>query len=121
VTRRALRNADSGELIASITVPRGPLGRAIGLLLRSSLDAREGLWLEPCAAIHTIGMRFAIDTIFLDERGFVIQTIESVRPHRVAVTCLKARVTIELGEGTLQAVPVERGARLHLAESLATL
>ena len=119
--QRALRDADTGDLIASITVARGPVGRAVGLLLTSSLHACEGMWIEPCSAIHTLGMRYPIDTIFLDERGFVIQTIESVPPHRVAVSCLNARVTIELGEGTLRTVPVERGARLHLAEPLAPL
>ena len=40
--------------------------RRRGLLGRESLGATEGLLLTPCKAVHTIGMRFPIDLIFID-------------------------------------------------------
>lgn len=116
--RRALRNAENGELTGSVSIARGPVGRAIGLLLTKSLLPGEGMWFEPCAAIHTLGMRYAIDVVFLDLYGTVIQTIENVMPNRAAITCLKARVTVEFGAGTLACVRAERGDRLYLAEAL---
>ncbi len=117
--QRALRSDETGDPIAVVTVASGPVGRAIGLLLTSSLAPHEGMWFEPCAAIHTLGMRYAIDVVFLDDRGAVIETIPGVRPNRPSVTCLRARVTIELGEGTLERVRVERGDLLYLAETVA--
>lgn len=51
--------------------------RAFGLLFRKPLGMGEALHLEPCNAVHTIGMRYAIDLVFLT-RDF---TIASVRSH----------------------------------------
>ena len=113
--RRTLCSIESGASIATVTIARGPLHRAVGLLLTNTLPAHEGMWLDNCAAIHTLGMRYPIDVIFLDRDNRVISTIEQVPPHKLAVTCLKARVTIELGPGTLDGVRIERGDHLYLA------
>ena len=39
--------------------------RLRGLLGRDGLPAGTGLWIRPCNAVHTLGMRFAIDIVFL--------------------------------------------------------
>jgi len=36
-----------------------------GLLKHAGLAPGEGLWIAPCEAIHTFGMRFPIDVVFL--------------------------------------------------------
>lgn len=51
--------------------------RAFGLLFRKPLEKGEALHLKPCNAIHTIGMRYAIDLVFLSSDF----TIFSVRSH----------------------------------------
>lgn len=112
--KRELRSFATGATIATVRIARGPLHRAVGLLLTETLAAHEGMWFDDCAAIHTLGMRYPIDVIFLNRDSRVIQTIESVPPHKLAVTCLKATVTIELGSGTLERSRVERGDRLYL-------
>jgi len=43
------------------------LSRLVGLLADSSLKKHEALWLSPCKSVHTIGMRFSIDVVFLDK------------------------------------------------------
>jgi len=42
-----------------------PATRNKGLLGRNSLASGEGLWIVPCEAIHTFGMRFPIDLVYL--------------------------------------------------------
>src|SRR6266404_7716231 len=61
-----IRNRTRGTLLATrALVADGTWTRLVGLLNRSSLEPGEGLWLAPTAAIHTVGMRFSIDAIFL--------------------------------------------------------
>ena len=77
--------------------------RLRGLLGRPALPAGEGLLLNPCRAIHMLGMRFPIDVAFLDRTGAVVAVYHALAPgartgwHRAAITAL------ELPAGTLQA------------------
>ncbi len=40
--------------------------RLVGLLKRTTLGPEEALWLMPSKGIHTIGMKFPIDVVFLN-------------------------------------------------------
>lgn len=51
-----------------------------GLLGRSSLPPRHGLLIPRCPAIHMIGMRFAIDCLFLDRENRIVSVERNVRP-----------------------------------------
>ncbi len=44
----------------------------------------EGLWLRPCAWVHTIGMRGAIDVILCGRNGEVRKVVSGLRPCRIA-------------------------------------
>ncbi len=55
-----------------IHVARSFLQRARGLLGRAPLAADEALLIRPCSSIHTFGMRFTIDVVFIDARGYVL-------------------------------------------------
>ena len=58
--------------------------RVLGL---SHLDrdlAGEGLLIPRCRSVHTFGMRFAIEILFLDDVGRVIDLRREVRPRRIA-------------------------------------
>ena len=64
----AIRNRTRGGLLAGRAgVADTTWSRLVGLLNRGSLEAGEGLWIVPTAAIHTVGMRFPIDALFLGE------------------------------------------------------
>lgn len=62
--------------------------RARGLLGRSGLAAGEGLWL-PARSVHTVGMRFALDLVWLGRGGAVLRVDRDVAPGRLR-TCLRA-------------------------------
>jgi uncharacterized membrane protein (UPF0127 family) len=92
---------------------RGP-ARTRGLLGRQFLGQGEGLWIVPCEAVHTFGMRFAIDLVFLDRRNIVRKVRSSVPPWRLS-GCLRARSVLELAAGTLERTPVHPGDTLHFS------
>lgn len=91
--------------------------RAVGLLTRSSMRPDEGVWITPCRAIHTIGMHFPIDVIFVDVADRVADIIADVRPNRLALGCARARGVIELGSGALREIDLQIGDRLELISS----
>ena len=85
--------------------------RRKGLLGRECLDNGEGLWIVPCEAVHTFGMRFAIDLVYLDRKHRVVKTRSQVPPWRVS-TCLTAHSVIELAPGTIRKTRTMRGDTL---------
>ena len=66
-----------------------------------SMPASVGLELSPCRSIHTFGMRFALDLIWLDRAGQVVRVDEAVPPRRLR-TCLRARSVIEVRGGSAE-------------------
>ena len=66
-----------------------------------SMPVSVGLELSPCRSIHTFGMRFALDLIWLDRTGQVVRVDEAVPPRRFR-TCLGARSVIEVRGGSAE-------------------
>ncbi len=93
--------------------------RSKGLLGRSGLGPAEGLWILPCEAVHTFGMRFPIDLVYLDRKKRVRKVRSDVRPWRLSA-CLSAHSVIELAAGAIRASNTEPGDILEfsLARSL---
>ncbi len=89
--------------------------QTVGLLGRLELASDGGLWLEPCNSIHTMGMRFAIDVLFLDASGLLVQVRHRVKPWRVCWPVWRARTIIELPEGTASLRRIEVGKRYEIS------
>lgn len=85
--------------------------RAIGLLATSQLDHPSGLWIEPCASVHTMGMRHDLDLVFVDRQGRVLKVAHGVRPWR-ASSCRSARATLELRAGLARHLGITPGTTL---------
>jgi uncharacterized membrane protein (UPF0127 family) len=112
-----VRNGRSGAHVASsVAVADRWWRRARGLLDRRSLEPGEGLLLVPCGSVHTLGMRFPIDVVFLDDEGFVVSTREGVGPGRMALGGRGARATLELRAGGLAPTDTRPGDRLIFEE-----
>ena len=85
-----------------------PLRRALGML---GWREPQPLFIAPARSVHTCGMRFAIDVVFLDDRLRVVRVVRALRPWRVA-SSRRARAVLELPAGG--AADIERGMRLAL-------
>ncbi|MGI5868338.1 MAG: DUF192 domain-containing protein [Kiritimatiellia bacterium] len=79
--------------------------RARGLLGRDGLDEGVCLLLKPCRLVHTFGMRFALDLVFLDAKNRVVKCVRNVRPGRIRWGGFRARATLEAQAGWLPALP----------------
>jgi hypothetical protein len=81
-----------------VIIARGPR-RLLGLIGRRSLPAGVALEIPRCRSVHTFGMRFALDLIWLGEDGRIVDVRAGVPPRRV-VTRAHARGVVECRAGS---------------------
>ena len=89
------------------------VARARGLLGCDAARYVDGVRLEPCRAIHTMGMSRSIDVVFVDEVGRVLRVAAELPPWRVA-THATARAVYELPAGAAARYGIGVGGRLAL-------
>lgn len=77
------------------------LSRLRGLIGRRRLGPNEGLWLAPCQGIHTIGLYFPIDVVYLGLGGEVVHLVENVSPFRITPFRRNAHSVLELPVRTI--------------------
>lgn len=110
-----LVNAQTGAVVAgSVEIARTRAARRRGLLGREGLPRGWALVIARCKAIHTIGMRFAIDVVFVDADGCVRKIVRGLGPRRIAIAP-RAWAAIELAAGELRPDRLSVGDRLCLA------
>ena len=97
-----------------VVVADTSLARMVGLLGKKSLAAGCGLWIVPSNGVHTIGMMFAIDVVFVDRDYHVVGLRENLRPFRMTTLNWRARGVLELPVCTIRASRTEVGDRLSL-------
>lgn len=93
------------------------LRRLVGLLGKTRRWAQlgRGLWIVPSRGVHTIGMLFPIDLIFLSKDKEVVYVEEHVRPFRISAVSLKATSVLELPPHTIYRSGTQVGDRLEIA------
>ena len=74
--------------------------RRTGLLKHTGLAPGEGLWIKPCEGVHTFGMKFTIDVIFLNKKKQVLKIRPNMVKRRLALSLL-AHSVLELPAGRL--------------------
>ncbi len=103
------------ELAANLETARNLLGRIKGLLGKSSLPPGEALLIKPCNGIHTFGMQFAIDAVFLDRKNRVVALTENLRPNHMTPLHFRAASVIELPAGTVEATETAIGHEVGIS------
>ena len=95
-----LRKLEQRDLPGGLTLhaARTRKTRGRGLAGLDELPADHALLLEPCRSIHTLGMRFALDLVWLDAGGAPVRVDAAVAPRRMR-TCLRARAVVECAAG----------------------
>jgi hypothetical protein len=107
-------NASKNSVVAeNCRFANSVLKRMIGLLNRRSLAAGEGLLLDRCYGIHTFGMRFPIDVLFLDHDLHVLRAVSALPPCRTCAT-KRAVYVLELPAGTIGRTKVEAGDQIQI-------
>ena len=79
-----------------VTVADTLLARWRGLLGKMRLRSDEGLWVIPSRGIHTFGLMFSIDVVYLDAELRVVHLVENLGPLRIAPIRLHCESVLEL-------------------------
>ena len=85
--------------------------RRRGLIGVSSVT--EPLVIEPCSWIHTVGMRTAIDVLYVSNDGIVLST-SHMRPWRVGPLTRQAHFVVEAAPGSIDRWNVKPGDKLEI-------
>ncbi len=108
-----VRNRDRHSTVATrVTVADTSRERRAGLKNTATLPDQAGLWITPCEAIHTFGMKVHIDAVFLD-RDFRVRKIWSGLTPRKIAFCLRASSVLELPSGAAARSDISVGDRLE--------
>lgn len=99
------------------TVADSYFTRLIGLLGKTRRWAQlgRGLWIVPSRGVHTIGMMFPIDLIFLSNQKEVVHLEEHVRPFRISKVSLKATSVLEVPPHTIYRSRTQIGDHFEIA------
>ena len=99
------------------TIADSYLRRLVGLLGKTKRWAQlgRGLWIVPSRGVHTIGMMFPIDLIFLSKEKEVVHVEEHLRPFRISAVSLKATSVLELPAHTVYRTGTQVGDRMEIA------
>jgi len=97
-------------------VADGYFSRLLGLLGKTKRWARpgRGLWIVPSHGVHTIGMLFTLDLVFLDKKRSVVHVEEHVRPFRISAVGLKFHSVLELPPHTIFRTGTQVGDQLEI-------
>lgn len=114
VTRQAF-------LATELSVANTHLRRLLGLLRRDrkAFGNGSGLLIVPSHGVHTLGMRFPIDVIYLDASNRIIDLHENVRPWRFTPMRMDAATVLELPIHTIVATGSSIGDQVEIGYSAA--
>jgi uncharacterized protein len=110
VDRMQVRNITRDRILGDAVGEAGTVfSRLRGLLGSRGLAAGEGLWIRPCRGIHSFGMRFAFDALFLDGAMKVVGLYQNFPRNRISRIFPRARGVLELPAGTIGRTGTEVG------------
>jgi uncharacterized membrane protein (UPF0127 family) len=99
-------------LSLNVALADGPLGRLRGLLGKMTLGSDEGLWVVPSRGVHTFGLLFPIDLIYLDAQNRVVHTVEHLGAFRIGPIRMQAESVLELQTRTIYSSNTRVGDQL---------
>jgi uncharacterized membrane protein (UPF0127 family) len=111
-----VRNLTRGTTLASeVQLADTPNARRVGLLKHDKLAPGQGLWIYPTQGIHTFGMRFPIDVLFIDRQMRVKRIYHKLAPFRLTSLVWSAQSVLELPSGSLADTKTAVGDELQIS------
>jgi uncharacterized membrane protein (UPF0127 family) len=113
---RAFNQTRQAYLATSLAVADTHWTRLRGLLGLRPSDFRNGfgLWIVPCHGVHTLGMGFPIDVIYLDRAMTVVHIQHDLRPWRIAPVRAQAATVLELPSSTAAETGTTIGDKIEI-------
>lgn len=99
-------------LVTQLQRAESMASRMVGLLGKPELPAGAGLLIVPCNQVHTFGMKFVIDVVFLDSSQRILKICHNLKPWRLSPLVWRAKAVLELRAG--EAATLQVGNLLHI-------
>jgi uncharacterized membrane protein (UPF0127 family) len=112
---KALNLRTKEEVARDVTVAKGLFARMRGLLGQKTMPKDNALLIVPCKGVHTFGMQFPLDVIFLDRQKRVIALNEHLLPNRLSAWHLRAVSVLEMPSGKIAATNTRIGDEIEIA------
>jgi uncharacterized membrane protein (UPF0127 family) len=114
---QAFNRTRQSYLATALAVADTHWTRLRGLLGLSASDFRNGygLWIVPCRGVHTLGMGFPIDVIYLDRAMNVVHIERDLQPWRFSPIRMHASSVLELPCRTASETRTEVGDRIEIS------
>ena len=91
--------------------------RLKGLIGKLRLKVDEGLWVVPSCGIHTMGVLFPLDLIYVDQNHQVVHVIEHFPRFRISPLKTQAASVLELPTHTIYSSQTQPGDQLVICEA----
>jgi uncharacterized protein len=113
---QAFNQTRQAYLATALAVADTHWSRLRGLLGLRSGDFRNGsgLWIVPCHGVHTLGMGFPIDVVYLDRVMTVIHIQHDLQPWRFAPVRTQAASVLELPRSTAAETRTAVGDKIEI-------
>ena len=106
--------ADGKTILQKVYIADHFFTRLKGLMHLKSLQESTGMLIRPCRQIHTFGMKFAIDVVYLTKDLRIVCIKSSIPPQRLTKSVPPAWQVLELGSGC--AAGLEPGCQILLED-----
>ncbi len=116
---QAFNRTRQAHLASALAVADTHWTRLRGLLGIATDDFRHGagLWITPCHGVHTLGMGFPIDVLYLDSGLKVVRIQPDVKPWRFTPVLGQATSVLELPCGTAAETNTAAGDTIEITLS----
>lgn len=96
-----LMDKHSNRVVAQeVRIAKNFLARMRGLLGTDRIGQDTAFLIPKCQGVHTYGMRYAIDVIYLDHSNKILEIREALDPNQRGPVIWSARAVIEMEAGT---------------------
>lgn len=91
--------SDGKILLKRVRIADHFFTRLRGLMHSKTLEPGTGMLIRPCSQIHTFGMRYDIDVVFLGKKGEVLHIERAIKPRHISPHIAKCWQVLEMPSG----------------------
>ncbi len=88
--------------LENVEIADNIVATSIGLIGRKSFGDKNGLLIKNANGIHTFGVFFPIDVVFLDKTFKILKLVENLKPFRFSPIVWRAKHVLELPAGAIK-------------------
>ncbi len=87
---------EAKEMYHKVKIANTFFGRLKGLVGYKRFQDFDAMLISPCQQVHTFGMRYPIDVIFLSEKGQVLSIEDNIPPGKISAYRKNAVYALEI-------------------------